>query len=281
MALSTQAMPLAAPARRVPWAAPVVAVVLAAAQLGLLGWLLRLPVKAPTPDVSFEHLVVVANVALLALLVAVFVARAALQQKAYRVLLLALGFLSMSGFFAVHALATPGVILPASGQTFSGGTYHDEHGAASVLGISAYLSLVVPALFFSSRYLPLDWRPSKVLLAQSRVVVALIAAVLIAYGALGDRRVTPAAFAGRDSVVAVLKLIIPMVAATTALVWLGFYIVSALYMGLFARWLGRYRWPWVAVLTIAMPAAIYATFELGFKVTLPKSFLYNAGILPF
>ena len=111
--------------------------------------------------------------------------------------------------------------------------------------------------------------------------LVFVCSAVIAYGALGDRRVTPAAFAGRDSVVAVLKLIIPMVAATTALVWLGFYIVSALYMGLFARWLGRYRWPWVAVLTIAMPAAIYATFELGFKVTLPKSFLYNAGILPF
>ena len=187
MAVNAQAMPLAAPTRPVPPLAPVVAVALIVAPLGLLSWLLRLPAKAPTPDVSFEHLVVVANVALLALLVAVFVARAALQQKAQRVLLLALGFLSMSGFFAVHALATPGVILPPSGQTFSGGTYHDEHGAAAVLGISAYLSLLVPALFFSSRYLPPDWRPSKVLLAQSRVVVALIAAVLIAYGALGLR----------------------------------------------------------------------------------------------
>ena len=111
--------------------------------------------------------------------------------------------------------------------------------------------------------------------------LVFVCSAVIAYGALGDRRVTAAAFEGRDSVVAVLKLVIPMVAATTALVWLGFYIVSALYMGLFARWLGRYRWPWVAVLTIAMPAAIYATFELGFKVTLPKSLLYDVGILPF
>ncbi len=30
-----------------------------------------------------------------------------------------------------------------------------------------------------------------------------------------------------------------------------------------------------------MPAAIFATFELGFRVLLPKSFLYSAGILPF
>ena len=111
--------------------------------------------------------------------------------------------------------------------------------------------------------------------------LVFICSAVIAYGAFSDRRATPAAFEGRASVVAVLKLVVPMVVATVALLWLGFYIVTALYMGLFARWIGRYRWRWVALLTIVMPAAIYATFELGFKVTLPKSFLYDLGILPF
>jgi hypothetical protein len=52
-------------------------------------------------------------------------------------------------------------------------------------------------------------------------------------------------------------------------------------MGLFARWIGRYRWIWVVLIMVLMPAAIYATFELGFRVSLPKSFLYDAGLLPF
>ena len=52
-------------------------------------------------------------------------------------------------------------------------------------------------------------------------------------------------------------------------------------MGLFARWIGRYNWLWVLLLTVGMPAAIYAAFELGFRVSLPKSFLYAAGLLPF
>jgi adenylate cyclase len=163
------------------------AVALLVVPLALLTWLLRLPPKPPTPDVSFEHLVVVVNVSVLAALVALFVARSALQQKAHRVLLLALGFLSMGGFFAVHALATPGVILPPSGLTFSGGTYHEEHGAAAVLGISAYLSLLVPALFFSSRYLPAHWQTSQLVRAQARMLGVGIAAILIVYGVLGLR----------------------------------------------------------------------------------------------
>jgi len=89
------------------------------------------------------------------------------------------------------------------------------------------------------------------------------------------------AYEGTEGFYAVLKLVIPMIAAVIAIRWLGFYVVSGLYMGLFARWIGRYSWLWVAVLSVGMPVAIYAAFELGFRVSLPKSFLYDAGLLPF
>jgi len=58
-------------------------------------------------------------------------------------------------------------------------------------------------------------------------------------------------------------------------------LACASYMGLFARWIGHYRWIWVVVIAVAMPVAIYATFEVGFRVSLPKSFLYDLGVLPF
>jgi len=90
-----------------------------------------------------------------------------------------------------------------------------------------------------------------------------------------------AAFEDRAALFAALKLIIPMLVATAAIAWLGFYVVTALYMALFARWIGHYRWIWVVALAVLMPAAIYASFEIGFRVSLPKSFLYDAGLLPF
>ena len=90
-----------------------------------------------------------------------------------------------------------------------------------------------------------------------------------------------AAFENREALFAALKLIVPMIVATAGIVWLGFYLVTALYMGLFARWIGHYRWYRVVVIMVLMPAAIYATFELGFRVSLPKSFLYDLGVLPF
>ena len=112
-------------------------------------------------------------------------------------------------------------------------------------------------------------------------LIMAAAAIAVAYRALVTPQPAAGVFAGRASVVAVLKLVIPMVVAVTAMLWLGMYIVTALYMGFFARYLGRYRWTWVAVIAVAFPAAIYLGFELGFRVSLPKSIFYESGALPF
>ncbi|HUZ76518.1 MAG TPA: adenylate/guanylate cyclase domain-containing protein [Chloroflexota bacterium] len=170
------------------WLLPLaVALGLMVIPLAIFAWLLTFPVRAADAALGFEHLVIVTNISFLALLVAVLVARSALEQKAYRLLFVALGFLSMAGFFAVHALATPGVLLPAPALTIVGGSYRQEHGADSVLGISAFLSLFIPALFFAARYLPLDWRPTPRVARRARITVLGLVALLIVYGIGGLR----------------------------------------------------------------------------------------------
>jgi putative tricarboxylic transport membrane protein len=123
-----------------------------------------------------------------------------------------------------------------------------------------------------------------------------IAAVIVAYRALTTPQGNDGAFAGRRSLFAVLKLALPMliyailiggIGFRTAdftyriIPQFGFYLATALYMGLFAWWLGRYKIWWVALITVAFPIVIFAIFEIGFRVTLPKSFLYSSGVLPF
>ena len=111
--------------------------------------------------------------------------------------------------------------------------------------------------------------------------LVFVCAAVVSYKSWRSTDVGPPVYEGREGILAVVKLVIPMIAAVVAIAWLGFYIVSGLYMGLFARWIGRYNWLVVAALTVGMPAAIYAAFELGFRVSLPKSFLYDLGVLPF
>jgi Tripartite tricarboxylate transporter TctB family len=104
--------------------------------------------------------------------------------------------------------------------------------------------------------------------------------LVVLYRAASSRQLAAARiFEDRDAVVAVVKLIGPMLLAAAALAWLGFYVVSGLYMGFFARSIGRYRWLWVALIALAFPTAVYLAFELGFRVRLPKSGLYELGFL--
>lgn len=73
---------------------------------------------------------------------------------------------------------------------------------------------------------------------------------------------------------------LPMLAAVAAIAWLGIYVVTVVYVGLFLWWYGRYR-PYVTLPAgVLMAALLYWAFELVFKVFLPKSILYGAG-LPF
>src|SRR5256885_3150475 len=111
--------------------------------------------------------------------------------------------------------------------------------------------------------------------------VVFVCAAVVVYKSWRSDVVGPPVYEGREGILAVTKLVIPMIVAVVAIRWLGFYIVSGLYMGLFARWIGRYGWLVVALVALGMPAAIYAAFELGFPVSLPKSFLYDLDVLPF
>lgn len=122
------------------------------------------------------------------------------------------------------------------------------------------------------------------------------AALVVAYRAFTTPQGTQGVFAGRESVFAVLKLAVPMLFYATligGIGWrdgdvkytvippLGFYITTALYMGGFAWWIGRYRIWWVALILIGFPLVIHAAFEVGFRVSLPKSVFYDQGALPF
>jgi hypothetical protein len=122
------------------------------------------------------------------------------------------------------------------------------------------------------------------------------AAIVVAYRALTVPQGAEGIFEGAKSVFAVLKLAGPMVVyalliggigwRTTDFTYrvippLGFYLGTALYMGVFAWWLGRYKIWWVVLISIAFPLVIFAAFEIGFRVSLPKSFLYTSGLLPF
>ena len=147
-----------------------VALVAILAPIVIFAWLVADPAANRDLTSPVEHFVITSNVAVLAFFASVLVARAALQLRQYRTLLIALGFGSIGGIFAVHGLATPGVLMRGS-----------EDDALAVVALSAQLALLVPAILFTARYTGLGgWLERHV---PARKLVAIVVGALFAYAA--------------------------------------------------------------------------------------------------
>jgi hypothetical protein len=143
--------------------------------VGIFLWLLTHSQADPAVVVPRQHFLIVTVVSLLAFALAALLAVASVQIAQYRVLFLCLGFMAMGGIFAVHGIDTPGIM--ESGEA---GRY-----AGAVVGVSAYLSLFVPALFFAASYTPLTAAFERRLpFSPAGWLIVLLATALAIYGGL-------------------------------------------------------------------------------------------------
>jgi len=68
----------------------------------------------------------------------------------------------------------------------------------------------------------------------------------------------------------VLKVFIPTAIYVALIGMIGIYVASALFIGLFMRWLGKFRWPTIITVSLAVPFSLFLIFELWFLLPLPK-----------
>jgi putative tricarboxylic transport membrane protein len=68
----------------------------------------------------------------------------------------------------------------------------------------------------------------------------------------------------------VLTVLIPTAIYAALVTWIWIYVASALFIGFFMRWLGKYPWWKVLAVSVVTVVVFYAVFEVWFKVPLPK-----------
>src|SRR5262245_58521595 len=83
-------------------------------------------------------------------------------------------------------------------------------------------------------------------------------------------------FVGRGQLGDVLKVFVPTAIYVGLIGFIGIYVASALFIAVFMRWLGRFRWPAIIAVSIGVPLAIFLIFELWFLLPLPKGPLEDA-----
>lgn len=99
------------------------------------------------------------------------------------------------------------------------------------------------------------------------LILSLTAIVILVQAVLRPLQGT---FVPREKLGLVLKVAWPAAAMAALTYWLGLYVASALYLGLYMRWIGRHSWILVIVLSLGIPVVTFLIFERWFLVPMPK-----------
>lgn len=73
----------------------------------------------------------------------------------------------------------------------------------------------------------------------------------------------------------VVSVVIPTAIYAVLVAYIGLYVSSALLIGLFMRWFGKYGWLATIAIAIIVPVLTFFMFEIWFLVPLPKGPLEN------
>ena len=77
-------------------------------------------------------------------------------------------------------------------------------------------------------------------------------------------------FVERGQLKLVLSVLIPSAVYVALVGWLGIYVSAVLFIALFMRWLGKYPWWKVALVSLGNSIVFFLIFERWFLVPLPK-----------
>jgi hypothetical protein len=99
-------------------------------------------------------------------------------------------------------------------------------------------------------------------------VLLLGSCAAIVIQALRRGRAVP--FASWEALGSVLKVLAPATGAVVLMHWVGLYVASALYMGVYMRWIGRHSWAAVLVVSVGFAVTTFLVFEKWFLVPMPK-----------
>jgi putative tricarboxylic transport membrane protein len=101
-------------------------------------------------------------------------------------------------------------------------------------------------------------------------VIICVSAALTFVFALRMPEARNKTFVERGQLKLVLSVLVPSAVYVGLVGWIGIYVSAILYIAFFMRWLGKYPWWKVAVVSLATSTIFFLIFERWFLVPLPK-----------
>jgi hypothetical protein len=85
-----------------------------------------------------------------------------------------------------------------------------------------------------------------------------------------SNRAAAGVFVSRKKLRLVLSVFFPSLIYVIAIYFIGIYVASALFIGVFMYWHGRFPWIKIIPVSLIVPVSMFLMFELWFMVPLPK-----------
>jgi putative tricarboxylic transport membrane protein len=150
------------------------------------------------------------------------------------------------------------------------------------IGVAALLLALGALIFYKSIELGPGWgfsgpEPGFFPLAMTILIIVGCVLVLIVTfrQPAGDTF-----FEVSQEVVDLLKVGVPILLAVILLRWLGMYLTSGIYLGLFMIFYGKYKWWNGAAAGVIFLAILWLILNEAFNLSMPKSVFYPE-LLPF
>ena len=157
----------------------------------------------------------------------------------------------------------------------------DNHAAASAAA-TRWVELIVALLIVAAGVVVLvdsfrvgaGWAPDGPRAGYFPNIIGwiLMAAGLFIAGATLARwrSLAGKSFVSREEIKPVFAMLIPTTVYVILLAFIGIYVASALYIGTFMIWKGKYGLLPALAVSVGVPVAVFLLFEIWFLVPLPK-----------
>jgi|SRR5689334_5052306 len=161
-------------------------------------------------------------------------------------------------------------------QTHSSGGTGPSHRSLEI-GVAVFMGLLAVVGLYGSAKVGVGWGAEGPQAGFFPFYVSAIVLISSAVNFISAIR-TPddgKIFAEWSQLGRVFSVIVPTAIYVALIPYIGIYVSSALLIGAFMRWFGKYRWPFVVGIAILVPVLTFFMFEIWFLVPLPKGPLEN------
>jgi putative tricarboxylic transport membrane protein len=153
------------------------------------------------------------------------------------------------------------------------GSRHGVSTRTMEISVAAVILLLSLVVIFDSRRVGAGWGDDGPQAGYFPFYIGLILCAASAWTLLR------AAFSGHAAVGVfvshrklrlVMSVLIPSIVYVVAIYFIGIYVASAVFIGAFMYWHGRFPWIKIIPVSVIVPVSMFLLFELWFQVPLPK-----------